>query len=266
MYNIVEILGQGYDENAGGTSLLCTIAVPSAADFPAQDTDYHFVIGCKGIDTSNGDKYNFDGTTWNKETGTPFSNVYTTGEIDSIISRIDTTDTTQTAALTDIINLSVKNRFPVPTRIGPSNATAAATYTQAGVQFTCNLDGTITVERISANANQAVLWLYDDTNPILVDDYTDGKFVFSNGFTGSSDTARMRLAKLYEGNYLVIDNYTTIPESAETGCNVSVIVYPSFTGSITVKPMICPKSFYDITDKWVPYTPTLQEMWSAINA
>lgn len=189
--------------------------------------------------------------TWKKQKSqNEFENVYTKTEIDTLLSAIGTTDTKQENALVDLINSGPKNQLPITKRIGPSNATAATTYTQAGVQFTCNLDGTITIERISANSNQAVLWLYDDSSALLVDDYTDGNYVWSNGIAGSSTTARMRLAKLNAGDYLVIDSYATIPESTETGCNVSLIVYPSFTGTMTFKPMICFKSYYEISDVW----------------
>ena len=179
-----------------------------------------------------------------------WKNVYTKAELDAILGQIDQTDDKQENALVDLIDSGPKNLLPIPLRIGPSNASAQQTYTQAGVSFTCNLDGTITIERISANANQAVLWLYDSTSALLVDDYTDGQYVWSNGVSGSSITARMRLAKLNAGDYLVIDSYATIPESTETGCNISLIVYPSFTGTMTFKPMICFKSYYEISDKW----------------
>lgn len=266
MYNFSEILAQGYDTISQKPSILGTVYADSAAGFPIQDADYHFVLGCKGVDAATGDKYLFNGSSWNKIEESPFKDVYTKSQIDTMIDQIDQLDAKQTEALADLIDDGVKNRLPIPKRIGPSNATASASYTQAGVLFTCNLDGTVTIERISANANQAVLWLYDDSSALLVDDYTDGNFVWSNGVTGSSTTARMRLAKLNAGDYLVIDSYATIPEAAETGCNISIIVYPTFTGTMTFKPMICRHSYWQITTKYQPYLPTLQEIWQAVSS
>lgn len=263
MYNFSEILAQGYDTTSQKPSILGTVYADTAAGFPIQDADYHFVLGCKGVDAATGDKYLFNGSTWNKIEKSPFSDVYTKSQIDEMIDQIDQLDARQTAALADLIDDGVKNRLPITTRIGPSNATAAATYTQAGVKFTANGDGTITIERLTANTNQAVLWLYDDNSALLVDDFTDGQFVWSNGVEGSSTTARMRLAKLNAGDYLVIDSYATIPESAETGCNISLIVYPTFTGTMTFKPMICRQSYWQITTRYRPYLPSLQEIWQA---
>lgn len=264
MYNFSEILAQGYDTNSGKPSLLCTVYADTAAGFPIQDADYHFVLGCKGVDAATGDKYLFNGSTWNKIEESPFRDVYTKNQIDAMIDQIDQLDARQTAALADLIDDGVKNRLPITTRIGPSNATAAATYTQAGVKFTANGDGTITIERLTANTNQAGVWLYDDSSAILVDDYADGTFEFSNGYVGSSTTARMRLSQLYEGGYLYIDEYDKIPDKGSlTGINVSIVVYPTFTGTAILKPMICRQSYWQITNRYRPYLPSLQEIWQA---
>lgn len=225
-----------------------TVCCDTVADLPNRlQTNSTFDMGSEATVIETGDKYlmKSDGS-WVKQPSSEWSNVYTKSEIDDMITPIED-------AVIDLIDTGNKNMLPIPTRIGPSNATAAATYTQAGVQFTCNLDGTITIERVTANSNQAVLWLYDASSALLVDDYTDGKYVWSNGVAGSSATARMRLAKLNAGDYLVIDSYATIPESTETGCNISLIVYPTFTGTMTFKPMVCLKSYWDMTKKYVPH-------------
>ena len=266
-YLVTDVMAEYTDRSTGNRQIRAAIVADTAADLPANSTALTWLLGSYALTVDTGDTYYIDSSgSWIQQPGQgAFSNVYTKPEIDDMIDQIDQLDDQQTAAIVDLINDGVKNRLPIPTRIGPSNATATQTYTQAGVQFTCNLDGTITIERISANTNQAVLWLYDDNSALLVDDYTDGNFVWSNGVTGSSTTARMRLAKLNAGDYLVIDSYATIPDSAENGCNISLIVYPTFTGSMTFKPMICRKSYWDLTTDWIPYTPTLQQMYQMIN-
>ena len=236
---------ESYNDNGYVRVIVCCDTV---ADLPNRvQPNSTFDMGSEATVIETGDKYlmKSDGS-WVKQPSSEWSNVYTKSEIDDMITPIED-------AVIDLIDTGNKNMLPIPTRIGPSNATAAATYTQAGVQFTCNLDGTITIERVSANSNQAVLWLYDASSALLVDDYTDGEYVWSNGVAGSSTTARMRLAKLNAGDYLVIDSYATIPESSETGCNISLIVYPTFTGTMTFKPMICLKSYWEMTKKYVPH-------------
>lgn len=259
-----------FDAYSDGTRNVCRVYLEAdtAADLPGPtDLDgLRLLMGSKGhvIDTDKTYWMNSSGV-WYEASGSMFENVYTKTEIDDMISEIDSLDEIQSAALADLIDDGPKNRMPVPTRIGPSNASAAATYTQAGVSFTCNQDGSITVERISANTNQAVLWLYDDNSAILVNDYTDGEYVFYNGFVGSSETARMRLSNLFEGSYLVIDEWAVIPESSTAdNKNISIIVYPTFTGTITVKPMICRKTYWDITRKYVPHAPTNYELLQMI--
>ena len=174
-------------------------------------------------------------------------------------------DTVHDDILADLIDNGAKNKFRYPTRIGTNNSNAAQTYTQNGVKFTCNLDGTITIERVSTNQYSPQLWLYDDNAAITIDDYCDNKHVFSNGFAGSETTARVRLAKLNDGEHLTVDEYAVIPDKGTyTGINVSIIVYPQFTGTLTFKPMVCRKSAWDLTQKYVPYSPSLAELYALI--
>ena len=236
------------DRSTGATSVIASIVCDDVSSLPVNTQNLTFVLSSDAYIVANGNKYMMNSSgTWILQPASEWSNVYTKSEIDDMITPIED-------AVIDLIDTGNKNMLPIPTRIGPSNATAAVSYTQAGVQFTCNLDGTITIERVATNSNQAVLWLYDATSALLVDDYTDGEYVWSNGVAGSSTTARMRLAKLNAGDYLVIDSYATIPESSETGCNISLIVYPTFTGTMTFKPMICLKSYWDMTTKFVPHS------------
>lgn len=259
-----------FDAYSNGTRNVARVFLEAdtAADLPGiNDLDgLQLVMGSKGHTIDTDTIYYMDSLgAWHAAQSQIFENVYTKDEIDDFLEDIDALDETQSAAIADLIDDGPKNQFPIATRIGPSNATAATSYTQAGVQFTCNGDGTITIERISANTNQAVLWLYDDSAAILVNDFTDGKYVFSNGFEGSGETARMRLSNLYEGSYLVIDSWAVIPEdTTATNKNVSIIVYPTFTGTVTVRPMVCRKTYWDITRAYKPYTPTNTALYDMI--
>ena len=267
-YLVNDVMAEYTDRSTGNKQVRAFIVADTAADLPANSTVLTWLLGSYALTVDTGYTYYIDSSgSWILQPNqNAFSNVYTKTEIDDLLDQIDQLDDQQTAAIVDLINDGVKNRFPVTKRIGPSNASAAATYTQAGVLFTCNADGSITIERISANVNQAGVWLYDDTDPILVNDFTDGTFVFSNGFAGSAETARLRLSNLYEGSYLYVDRWAVIPEDdTATNKNVSIVVYPSFTGTVTVKPMVCRKSYWDMTQDWIPYTPTLQQMYQMIN-
>lgn len=154
-------------------------------------------------------------------------------------------------ALDYIIDHDIKkNVMDKVKRIGTSNANADTTYTVGGIIFTVNPDGTITVSRPSAGSSQAV-YLYNDAAAILIDDYCTGDYVFS---TGSTDSGfNFRLSQLDSGSFLYVTTSILIPDRASyTGINVSISVSASFSGTITLKPMICHKSLWYITQNFVP--------------
>lgn len=154
-------------------------------------------------------------------------------------------------ALAYIIDHDIKkNVMDKVKRIGTSNTNADTTYTVGGITFSVNPDGTITVSRPSAGSSQAV-YLYNDAAAILIDDYCTGDYVFS---TGSTDSGfNFRLSQLDSGSFLYVTTSILIPDRASyTGINVSISVSASFSGTITLKPMICHKSLWDITQNFVP--------------
>ena len=163
---------------------------------------------------------------------------------------------------------SSKNKFKIPTRIGTSNNNAAQSFTQGGVKFTCNLDGTITVERVSSSTYSVQVWLYDDSAAILIDDWCDGNYYFSPGFVGSATTARIRLAKLGGGGeHMTVEGDVLIPDRGSyTSINTSIMVYTGFTGTMTVKPMVCHKDIYAQSPAYVPQHPSVSEIWQAVLA
>lgn len=189
----------------------------------------------------------------------------TTTQMAAVNSGIDSGAVAQiginTAIVSYIQELGIKNRFPQVRRIGTSNANAASTFTQSGVTYTVNDDGTITLTASSATNSDSIVWLYDDFSAILADNIADGTYYFITGFTGTASTARMRIRTgSSNADYLVVSQYATVPESTYAGMNVSIIVYSGFSGTITIKPMFVKKDIYEPTTAWEPYSPTGREL------
>lgn len=184
-------------------------------------------------------------------------------EMQSDITALQTSAQNAGKMLDYIKELGIKNRMPQVRRIGTDNSNAAATYTQQGVRFDVNADGSITVTRVSGT-QESVVWLYDDFSAILADNVADGTYYITTGFAGSSTTARLRL-KAGNNDFRSVSEYLTIPESTYEGMNVSIIVYSGFTGSITVKPMFVKRFLYDADTSWEPYAPTGQELLNIIH-
>ncbi len=192
-------------------------------------------------------------------------------EIDACPGRIAAEETARAAAdakhdaaIAEAIDAGPKNKFKLTTRIGTSNTNASSTYTIGGLTFTANADGTITLTRNSSGSSQAV-WLYDADAAILIDDFCTGGYVFDTGV--DDQNVRFRLSKLDNGsNFYVRDNAVIPSKGTYTGINVSISVDPGFTGTLTIRPMICSKDVYAISPKSIGYRPTYDEMWAAIKA
>ena len=154
-------------------------------------------------------------------------------------------------ALSGSIDTGVKNRIDVE-RIGTQNTNAAKTYTRDGVTFTVNMDGTITVERTSTSSTDATVWLYHSVSAIYANDYNDGNYIFSIGYSGSSSTIYGRI-KTSSSDYVSCDNYITVPTSTYDQMNISIVVKSGFTGTATIKPMVCSQSEWSISQSYKPF-------------
>lgn len=267
-FRVIDILAEYTDRSTGTRAIMAEIEADTAADLPAPSADLVYILGSYAhtVDTGGLYKVNSSGAWILQPSGNVWQNVYTKSEIDSFLSAIDQTDSAQNLLLADLIDSGRKNMFKVCTRIGTNNSNASAVYTQSGVRYTANGDGTITVERISSSSADSLVWLYDDNAAILIDDYCNGLYTFSNGFSGSASTARLRLAKLDGGQHLTVNDHVIVPDrGSETGINTSIIVYSTFSGSITVKPMCCLTAAYNLSTNFVPFVPSLWDIWTAAN-
>lgn len=153
------------------------------------------------------------------------------------------------AALVYITDNAIqKNVMPKVKRIGTSNSNAQSTYTIGGITFTANADGTITVTRATTGTSQAV-YLYGDSAAITIDDYCTGQYEFSTGAT--EPNFNIRLSQLDSGGYLYINTHANIPDRGTyTAINVSISVSASFSGTLTIKPMICAQSLWKISEQY----------------
>lgn len=185
--------------------------------------------------------------------------VYTKPQIDSMFSDYTTTanqmlidgaqdddiDKNYNAIEYITDNCVQKNVLPKVKRIGTSNANAAQSYVLGGITFTVNADGTITISRDTAGSSQAV-WFYDDSSAIHIDDFCTGDFVFSTGM--NDENVQIRVSDINSGSYWYCRTAAIIPDrGAYTNINVSISVAAAFSGTVTMKPMICHKSLYAIS-------------------
>lgn len=209
--------------------------------------------GSKSTDISTGDIYRMtSGGSWIRQpSDNQFANVYTKTEIDDIIDRIDALDTKQTLALVHLINENGKNRVKI----------SATSQTINGITWTINSDGTVSASGTTGASSSYI------TLQVLAADYVfDGNYFLSGCPSGgSSSTYALYVAR---GSYTRYDygDGTMLPSSSDgLNKNLIAIIYPNQTVTdIVFKPMICKKVYWDITQKFVPYCPTLPELYSIV--
>lgn len=245
---------------ANGLYLLHIIA-DTASDLPAGDTVqvgnvvYDIAPGSTGIAADTGGEYlRSPSGSWilqpSQQSQIILPDVYTKTEMDDIITRVDTLDTKQTLALVHLINESGKNRVK-PT---------ATTQTVNGITWTVSPDGTIAASG-TASADSYI------TVQALPADYVfDGNyFLCGCPSGGSASTYALYVARGSYTKYDYGDGVVLSSSTDDLNKNLIAIVYSGQTVTdLVFKPMICKKVYWDITHKFVPYCPTLPELYAMI--
>lgn len=161
-------------------------------------------------------------------------------------------NTVITPQLIDIIDTGHKNLLNL-SNIKTLNPTgwSGNKLTLNGVDWTFNSDGSITVNG-TANSNGSYPELMTDSIPV-------GEYILSGGSANCKFTAHTFGSDAGSGFELDVTSSTTQPIRfiGNISANKSV-------SNFTFKPMICSKAIWNISRKFVPYCPTMQELYGMI--
>lgn len=162
-------------------------------------------------------------------------------------SAIDTFAGQQAGRTASLIDAGAKNKLDH----------TAYTRTVNGVTYTVNADRSITITSDGTNT-QSLLYLVQNA-PLPA-----GSYILS-GCTGGSSTAydlRVKVGDTVTHNY---DDGT--PFTADgSPIEASIVVRAAQTLSITISPMICTADDYAASPDYVPYVPTMLELYQMIQA
>ena len=162
-------------------------------------------------------------------------------------SAIDTFAGTQTGRTASLIDAGAKNKLDH----------TAYTRTVNGVTYTVNADRSITITSDGTNT-QSLLYLTQNA-PLPAGDY------ILSGCTGGSSTTydlRVKVGGSVTHNY---DDGT--PFTADgSPIEASIVVRAAQTLNITIAPMICTADDYAASPDYVPYVPTMLELYQMIQA
>lgn len=136
------------------------------------------------------------------------------------------------------------------------------------VTFTVNDDGTVSVNGSNNTSSAAVFYL----NILPADTAPNYNGCILTGCPQGGSTSTYRLAvQLNSGSFTTYASDTgdgaTIRNVPSSDCRVGIFIYAGATvDNLIFKPMICTAEDHAASDAFVPYTPTLRELYEMIQA
>lgn len=170
----------------------------------------------------------------------------------------ETVDAAHDTLLADLIDGGAKNKIEM--------THASGSITRNGVTCTWDPDaGTMTLTGSHAAADSvAIFELYSgnasDTRVLLAGAY----HLSGCPSGGSTQTYRASLTNIAGGVDTGSGADFTLTEQKPVAYRILISGDCDFTGGLTFEPMVCAKSAWDISDKFVPYCPTLSELYAMI--
>lgn len=176
-------------------------------------------------------------------------------EIDGLPARVtalETAETAQSAVLARVINTGAKNMlnvFAAPSQTQPIN----------GITWTVNSDGTVTANG-TASGNS---WFYLTANPANIQ-YGVETVLSGCPEGGSATTWEIQCVKQGESTRSDYGSGTTQPSDYNYKYIACCVRNGQTVTNLTFKLMVCAKIAYDITQQFVPYSPTNAELYQML--
>ena len=236
-----------YHESVNRTTLvkerLALIIADDVASLPADTSDMIYVMGSEAVTIDTGDKYikNSRGSWILQPSSNVWQNVYTKNEVDNIVTRIDSDVSDLHLALSDVINSGGKNKMPVasgqstpPTRwVNVPVVLPPGTYRVSfGNLASTDTDDTVCQACFLSGSTQVSNWL----------SFERGTNVHSGICTITADTTIFRLYPA--GSYASSAGDTVTFDQC----------------------MICDNALWEISPEYVPYCPTLYELYQLVKS
>ena len=255
-------------ENDGTHNVsICEIYVDTAADLSGLDhiEDVYFLQGSEATDIETGNKYIMQsGGTWILQpSGNAFDNVYTKTETDNLLAPIEEAVDLHGASLVNLIDTGGKNRLSL----------SGADVTGYGIQ--CVFDyaaGTISLDGINPDkkcTGSFNIQIADSRNLGLIE---GAVYSFTcDGYTTSNDTLGLYVYTSGATPLTQFDTYNNTVAAWESAWEQTsgfrlFIRSGTVVDNVVLRPMICLKSDFDLSPDFVPYCPTLAELYALVKS
>ena len=240
-YRIVDISGEWTDRQTGARAIMAELSADTVSDLPSNTANLQYVLGSWARTVDTGDIYRINSSgVWVLQPSTnAWQNVYTKSELEKYL-----------AVIPDLVDDSEKKNMM---KLSGSNVTGY------GIQCTFdNVAGTITLDGINSDkkctgsfnvqaADSRVLGLesgvvyhfscdgYETSNETL------GIYVYTSGAT-----------PLFQFDCFMNNEAAWNPAWEQASGFRLFIRKGTVVDNIVLKPMICKKTYWDISEKFVP--------------
>lgn len=256
-----ELRTLGRDPDTGYAINWADLEVDSDADFANLSTDFPnalFIMSSRAHSISDNKKYMLDSSgNWVEQDESPFSDVYTKSQVDSLLSDIDATislvdhrvDDVQ-GEISKLVDQGAKNML---------NVYNTQTQTIAGITWTINADGTVTANG-TATANSFLYLIPNNTNI----SYGVETHISGCPSGGSSTTYEIQVAMTGGTTYHDYGDGQVIPSTYVYRYFVCAVRSGQTVSDLVFKPMITESWKYALTPAFVPYSLTNAELTKLI--
>lgn len=219
------------------------------------------------IDTNKLYMMQSDGT-WVEQDEASRMDVYTTSQVNQLLEDMadaqanidldqDAEINRNADLLADLIDNGAKNRLSI---------TATSTTTN-GIAITINSDGTVTMDGVNLDKKATGAIFFQLGNM----DITNGESVHLSGCPsgGSYSSGYAFYIDYAGGSTLAYDegNGATYTSNADRTIRCRIIIRSgTVIDNLTFKPMVCLDDAYKISDKFVPYCPTLKDLYAMVQS
>ena len=127
----------------------------------------------------------------------------------------------------------------------------------------------MTATRVEASSSPANVALSISGNRVNVTSFCNGNYMLSGCPNGGGSTSYEIMATIAGGDYIKRDygeGVLLTDAGTTTGIYIQLTVRPTFTGTITFRPMLCTKAAWNISHAYVPYLPSYQELYEMVKA
>lgn len=163
------------------------------------------------------------------------------------------------SALVELVDGGAKNVLQFDGMSSPSGSAD-------NITFTYNSDGSITVNGYTTDAGTAYVYLRLNGSNINADTWCNGNYVLSGCPTNDSGLSLQARGT----DYTKSESGTGVeltPYSGSGAVRITVMVAKSSTiDNLTIRPMICSKAAWDISQTYQPYRPSYQELYERVLA